>query len=156
MACKSPWGIRWEAYTSEIQMELFIISTTGMHPKVVIWLRGEQDSLRSPVLIAMGIPQATTSLAGDVPEKMECEVELVRMSSPRLGAGWRTTIEQQKDGQTVTMGGGAVNKSPLMVHNDWDHADSTQGERRKNDRCIGWVGSLVLQKQVCDHFCLFE
>lgn len=77
MAYKSPWGIRWETYVLEIQMDLFIISTPSMHLKVVIWSREEKDSLRSLVLIAIGIPQATTLLERDVPEKMECKVELV-------------------------------------------------------------------------------
>lgn len=35
-AYKSPWGIHLAAYASEIQMELFIISTLGMHLNVVI------------------------------------------------------------------------------------------------------------------------
>ena len=36
MAYKSPRGIHWVAYTSEIQMELFIISAQGMCLKVLI------------------------------------------------------------------------------------------------------------------------
>jgi len=47
-------------------MELFIISTQGVRPRVVIWLMKRNESLTSMVLIAAGIPQSATSAVGDV------------------------------------------------------------------------------------------
>jgi len=67
MAYKSPRA----AYTSETPMKLFISFAQGMHPTVVIWPMEKQDSLRSMVLTVVGVPQATASLVGDVPEKRE-------------------------------------------------------------------------------------
>lgn len=78
-------------------------------------------------MTAVAIPQAAASLAGDILEKMECEVELIWMSYPCLGVGWHVTIEQQKDGQMVTMDGDAVNKLPLMILAEWNPTDISQG-----------------------------
>jgi len=75
-------------------MELFIISAQGMGLKVLIWLIEQQDFLSSMGVKAVGIPQAATSLVGDVPEKREYEVELVWKSSLHPGVGRRTIIEQ--------------------------------------------------------------
>lgn len=94
MTYKSPKVLHWVAYTSEIEMELFIISVQGMCLKVVIWLMERQDSLRNMGMTTAGIPHIATSPAGDVLENREREEKLVRRPSPHLGVGRRATTEQ--------------------------------------------------------------
>ena len=98
-AYKSQRGTHWATYTSGkhklvSDMELFIISTQGVSSRVVIWPMEKQDSLTSMVLTAACVPQKTTSTVGNVPEKGRHDAELVQMSSPRPGAGRRTTTER--------------------------------------------------------------
>lgn len=84
----------------------------------------QQDYLRSMLLTAVGIPQPTASIVGDVTEKWRHEVELVRMPSPQPWVGQWTITIQKKNGKMETTGGNDVTKASLKEIKEWDLMDN--------------------------------
>jgi len=132
LAYKTPRNNYQATYTSikhmlSLDMALFIISTQGVSPQVIIWPRGQLDYLRRMVLIAAGVPQLVESIVGDVPEKRRHEAEVVCIPSPCPWAGQKTTTIQQKYWKMETTGQNEVTKASLKNYKQWNLMNSGNG-----------------------------